>query len=156
MRVLSSKSPSTWNHLDSTSEQLHQKCMFPQRIRLASLIPSDLRYSLLRWSEARISIWKADSLPSCLSAHQLLTKNPPCNAPDARRSASLRRLTRERHSLRIFHIVRVIRFKTERRGGGIQPGENHKRRRKVRTESQRTTNPFSEISLFGNHETRSL
>lgn len=89
----------------------------PVEKRLASLIPSDLRYSLLPWSEARISIWKADSLPSCLSTHQLLTKNPHCNAPDARRSASLRRLTRERHSLWIFHIVRVIRFKTERCGG---------------------------------------
>lgn len=106
-------------------------CSRPRK-RLWSLIPSDLHCGLFRWSEAQISIWKAGSLPSCLSAHQLLTKNPHCNAPDARRPPSLRRLTRQRRSLWIFHIVRVIRFKTERRGvewdGGRRAGADNQER----------------------------
>lgn len=107
---------------------------------------------------SRISMRKLDMLQSCRNTPQILKKphtvgikqsiHIHCTALPQRFICEHRSLS----STQPLHIVIVIGFKTEEHWGR-QPRANHKNHRKVRWESQRTTNPSPEISLFGNHET---
>lgn len=52
-----------------------------------------------------------------------------------------------------FHTVEIIRFKIGEHKARLPREKQESHQRKVSKGSLRTTNPFSEILLFGKHET---
>lgn len=92
-----------------------RKCTFLQKKRLVfdPLQPALQPTSVV----GGLDIHMESRLAPVMSEHtSALTKNPHSNAPEARRPRDARRANAT--DFRLFHIVRVIRFKTERHVGG--------------------------------------